>query len=54
MKGIHSSIYAAHNLKKKGSKTDLKACIFSTDGKPLFQISQTGNITQQLNEKLYQ
>ena len=50
--GIYSGISMVNSLKKTGSKTDLKPCIFFTNRKPFFPISQIGNITQHLNKKV--
>ena len=49
---ILSGISMANNLKKTGSKADLELCIFSTNRRPFFPISQIGNINQQLNKKV--
>ena len=54
--GVFILAFLWHTIWKKetGSKTVLEPCIFSTNERPFFQISQIGNITQQLNKKLYQ
>ena len=49
---ILSGISMANNLKKTGSKADLELCIFFTNRRPFFPISQIGNINQQLNKKV--
>ena len=52
--GILSGISMANNLEKTGSKADLEPCIFSTNRKPFFPISQIGNINSNSIKKLFE
>ena len=51
---ILSGISLANNLQKTGSKADLEPCIFSTNRKPFFPISQIGNINSNSIKKLFE